>query len=246
MIKPIKDLGQNFLRNQIAISKIVELLRVTENDEIFEIGPGEGVLTFEILKSEKNFQLTSIDVDSRVEELLVKIEDPRFKFVLGDILKQSKISENNNYKIIGAIPYNITSPILHLVVNQENLPKKVVLVMQKEVAEKISDSKKGSYLSNLLKYFFEIHYEFTISRNDFYPVPKVDSGVVTLTLKNQFENIDKNKFSSFLHKVFRSPRKKINKVFERKFLEEINIDENKRPEELTLDEIISLYKNSGN
>ena len=241
MIKPIKDLGQNFLRNETAITRIVGLLDVNENDKLIEIGPGEGVLTYEILKNKSNFKLTSIDVDDRVAELLVKIEDPRFKFILGNILRNEEIFKLDKYKVIGAIPYNITSPIIHKIIEQNALPEKVVLVIQKEVAEKITDSKKSSYLSNFIKLFFDVRYEFTISRNDFYPVPKVDSAVITFIKKDQVPSIDKNKYSSFLHKVFRSPRKKINKVFTREELIQNNIDENLRPENLSQEDLIKLF-----
>ena len=162
--------------------------------------------------------------------------------MLGNILRQKEIFNLPKYKIIGAIPYNITSPILHLIIEQNNLAEKVVLVIQKEVAEKITDAKKDSYLSNYIKYFFDINYEFTISRNDFFPAPKVDSAVITLIKKTNINEIDKDKFSSFLHKVFRSPRKKINKVFSREILASCEIDENLRPENLNPEQIIKLYK----
>jgi 16S rRNA (adenine1518-N6/adenine1519-N6)-dimethyltransferase len=242
MIKPIKELGQNFLRNQKAVTEIVNLLEIKDLDFIIEIGPGEGVLTFEVLKNPKNFTITSIDVDGRVAEILSKIQDSRFKFKLSNILKESEIFNQTDYKVLGAIPYNITSPIFHLLVEQKTLPSKVVLVIQKEVAEKITDSKKESYLSNYLKYFFDLKYEFTISREDFYPAPKVDSAVVTFTKKQNITEIDKKKFSNFLHKVFRSPRKKINKVFTKEILNKCEIDENLRPENLTQKELIRLFE----
>ena len=232
MIKPIKELGQNFLRNHEAIAKIVNLLEIKEGDEILEIGPGEGVLTKICLDNPNNFKLISIDVDPRSVEELNKIADPRFEIRLGNFLEQKIPAE----KILGAIPYNITSPILHKIISYENLPKRVVLVIQKEVAEKLSD-KKGSYLKDYLNFYYEIKYAFTIDKEDFYPVPKVDSAVIVLNLKNQIPNFDKNKLSNFLHKVFRSPRKKINKVFPKDYLNKLNIDENKRPEDLTLEEL---------
>ncbi len=241
MIKPIKDLGQNFLRNESAIIKIVGLLDVNENDKLLEIGPGEGALTYEILKNKLNFKLTSIDVDDRVAEILVKIEDPRFKFILGNILRDEEIFKLDKYKVIGAIPYNITSPIIHKIIEQSILPEKVVLVIQKEVAEKITNNKRSSYLSNYIRMFFDVNYEFTISRDDFYPSPKVDSAVITFVKKENVNIIDKSKYSSFLHKVFRSPRKKINKVFTREELIQNNIDENLRPENLSQDELVRLF-----
>jgi 16S rRNA (adenine1518-N6/adenine1519-N6)-dimethyltransferase len=237
MIKPIKDLGQNFLRNQQVIEKIVKLLEISEKDNILEIGPGEGVLTKEILNKDIDFQLTCIDIDERSVVELKEINDPRIKVILGNILD----SEIHSNKIIGAIPYNITSPIFHKIIKLENKPEIVVIVCQKEVAEKISDTKKGSYLSNFIQYFYDVKLEFLIKNTDFYPVPKVDSGVLKLQVK-KFENLDISKFSNFLHKTFRSPRKKINKVFDKELLKNLEIDENKRPEDLTKNEILKLYR----
>ena len=236
MIKPIKDLGQNFLRNQEAINKIVALLEITEDDEILEIGPGEGVLTKVCLANQVNFKLVALDIDPRSVEELNKISDSRFEIKLGNFLEQ-KIPAN---KILGAIPYNITSPILHKIIDYEFLPKKVVLVIQKEVAEKITD-KKGSYLKDFINFYYDISYIFTINKEDFYPIPKVDSAVITLEIKEILPNFDKKKLSNFLHKVFRTPRKKINKVFSKQILNKLDIDENKRPEDLTLIELENLF-----
>jgi len=238
MIKPIKNLGQNFLRNHDSIESLVKLLEISNQDNILEIGPGEGVITKEILKIQKEFTLTCIDIDERCINLLSQIKDSRVRVKLENIL-----DANLHYnKIIGAIPYNITSPIFHKLIKTDIKPNLIIIVCQKEVAEKISEQKKGSYLSNFIQYFYDVRYEFTIKNNNFYPVPKVDSGVVSLKLR-KFENLDISKFSNFLHKVFRSPRKKINKVFATDWLEDIGIDSNKRPEDLTKDEILKIYKN---
>lgn len=238
MIKPIKDLGQNFLRNQQVIEKTVEFLGISDKDSILEIGPGEGVITKQILKNKKSFNLTCIDIDERSIIEIGQIEDSRLKVILGNIL-DTEISFN---KIIGAIPYNITSPIFHKIIKSDIRPNKVVIICQKEVAEKISNIKKGSYLSNLLQYFYDIELELIVKNTDFFPAPKVDSGVLVMNLR-KFENIDIQKYSSFLHKTFRSPRKKINKVYEKELLKNLKIDENKRPEDLTKEEIMKLYKN---
>lgn len=240
MIKPIKELGQNFLRNEKVIHKIVDLIDIKDGDKVIEIGPGEGVITKEILKINKDFKLTAIDIDPRVAEVMGEISNNKFNFVLGNVLKEKDIFNQKDYKVIGAIPYNITSPIFHKLIEGENLPEKVILVVQKEVGLKVCDKKRGSYLSNYLNYFFSTSYEFTISREDFYPVPKVDSAVIKFELRN-FKQIEKDKFSNFLHKVFRSPRKKINKVFDVQTLKTTNIDQNLRPENLSLDEILKLF-----
>jgi 16S rRNA (adenine1518-N6/adenine1519-N6)-dimethyltransferase len=238
MIKPIKYLGQNFLRNHNLIEKLVALLEISSKDKILEIGPGEGVITKEILNNTTDFSLTCIDIDERSITEVGKIKDYRVKVKLENIL-DSFLDFN---KVIGAIPYNITSPIFHKLIKTEIKPELIIIVCQKEVAEKISDQIKGSYLSNFIQYFYDIKYEFTIKNTDFFPVPKVDSGVVSLKLR-KFENLDISKFSNFLHKVFRSSRKKINKVFPNNYLENLAIDSNKRPEDLTKEEIVKLFKN---
>lgn len=240
MIKPIKELGQNFLRNENVIKKIISLLEIKDGDNIIEIGPGEGVITNEILKVNKDFKLTAIDVDPRVAEIMGEISSEKFNFVLGNVLKEKELFNKDEYKIVGAIPYNITSPIFHKIIEENNLAEKVILVVQKEVGIKVCDKNRGSYLSNYINYFYNTNYEATISKEDFYPIPKVDSAIIKFELRN-FKKIEKEKFSNFLHKVFRSPRKKINKVFEIETLKKVNIDPNLRPENLSIDEILSLY-----
>ncbi len=241
MIKPIKDLGQNFLRNQRVIEDFVREIEIQENDTVFEIGPGEGVITNEILKKNLNFKLISIDIDERSIEELIKISDPRFKILHKDILKFIPEIIEKDYKIVGAIPYNITSPIIHRIIEKEILPTKVVLIVQDEVAKKIINEERNSYFSFYVGYFYEMRYISKISRNDFYPSPKVDSGMVVFKLKENLKSIDKIKFSNFLHKVFRSPRKKINKVFNKDLLEKLKISPDVRPEDLNLEEVVELY-----
>lgn len=242
MIKPIKDLGQNFLRNREVILNFIREINLENGDSVFEIGPGEGVITLEILKNKLDFKLTSIDIDERSIEELSKIKDERFNLIHKDILKFIPEIPNTNYKIVGAIPYNITSPIIHRIVEKDNLPKKVILIVQDEVARKIVNKDKSSYFTFFVGYFFDLEYIKKISRNDFYPIPKVDSAIISFTLKKEIENINKMKYSNFLHKVFRSPRKKINKVFDKDLLNNLSISSDIRPENLTLEEVIKLFK----
>jgi len=242
MIKPIKDLGQNFLRNDKVIREFIEKIQISDQDSIFEIGPGEGVITKEILKTNREFKLTAIDIDERSIEELAKLHDTRFKLVHQDILNFIPTIEDTNFKIVGAIPYNITSPIVHKIIEKDNLPIKIVLIIQDEVAKKFSNLQKNSYFSFYLGYFYKINYIQKISRNDFYPIPNVDSALITFDLKENIKKIEKIKFSNFLHKVFRSPRKKINKVFDIQTLEELNISPDIRPEDLSLDEVLNLFE----
>jgi 16S rRNA (adenine1518-N6/adenine1519-N6)-dimethyltransferase len=246
-MKPIKELGQNFLNDEEVINEFVKACDLRDNDIVFEIGPGEGVITKKILEEPQKFSLTSIDIDPRSGKFLEEIAkqkffEKNFCFTISNILNYLPAISIEDYKIIGAIPYNITSPILHKIVEKENLPKRIVLIIQKEVAEKISDKKKNSYLRLLLNYFYEIEYIKTVSKDCFYPIPKVDSGVVAFEIKKPYpEKIDKKYYQNFLHHLFRSPRKKINKVFSKEILEKLTIDSNLRPQDLSLEQVLKLF-----
>lgn len=242
MIKPIKDLGQNFLRNHKVIEKFVEQIDITLGDLIYEIGPGEGVITKEILNSKEIFKLKSIDIDERSIEILMQVSDERFEILHKDILKFLPDISEENYKVVGAIPYNITSPIIHRIIEKENLPKKIVLIVQEEVARKVVGVEKNSYFSFYVGNFYDMKYIQKISRNDFYPIPNVDSGLIVFNRKENLNKIDKVKYSNFLHKLFRSPRKKINKVFKKEMLEELNISPDLRPEDLNKEQVMKIFE----
>jgi len=242
MINPIKDLGQNFLRNQNVIKRFVEEIQIKSGDTIYEIGPGEGVITNEILNNKEDFSLISIDIDERSIEELQKIKDKRLRIQHKDILKYLPEIEDVNYIVVGAIPYNITSPIIHKIVEKKNLPKSVVLIVQDEVAKKIVGTNKNSYFSFYVGLFYEMSYIKKVPRTDFFPSPNVDSAIISFKLKANTSEIDKIKYSNFLHKVFRSPRKKINKVFKKEDLEKVLISPDLRPEDLKIEEVLKLFK----
>lgn len=242
MMKPIKDLGQNFLRNHLVVKKFVEEINISKEDIIYEIGPGEGVITQEILKNKEEFNLISVDIDERSIEELTKIIDTRFKILHKDILKFLPEIDNETYKVVGAIPYNITSPIIHKIIEKKNLPSKVVLIVQDEVAKKIIGSHKNSYFSFYVGLFYNMKYIKKVPRIDFFPSPNVDSAIISFDLKSNVLEIDKIKYSNFLHKVFRSPRKKINKVFKKEELENLQISPDLRPEDLKIEEVLKLFK----
>jgi len=242
MIKPIKDLGQNFLKNAQVIEEFINQINLKNDDLIYEIGPGEGAITKELLNKKENFKLVSVDIDERSIEELSKIKDGRFSILHKDILKFLPEISDENFKVVGAIPYNITSPIIHRIIEKENLPKKVVLIVQEEVARKVVGVEKNSYFSFYVGNFYEMKYIQKISRTDFYPIPNVDSALIVFDLKENLKVVDKIRYSNFLHKLFRSPRKKINKVFKKEMLEELNISPDLRPEDLNKEEVMKIFE----
>jgi 16S rRNA (adenine1518-N6/adenine1519-N6)-dimethyltransferase len=254
MIKPKKELGQNFLSDQPAIKQMVHALDIKDNETIIEIGPGLGVVTQEILNSmEKapSSKLICIEYDSRlIPQLKAKFgKYPQFSVVNESILDWlPKLRRTDDIlgtiKIIGSLPYYITSPIFHETIRLKTMPQKCVFLIQKEVAQKIyAQVPDASYLSTFVQTFYEVEWIKTVDKKMFYPVPQVDGGIISLTLKKEqkIEDKLKQKYEGFLHRGFSSPRKMLNKVFPKEFLENTHIDPNLRPQNLTPETWVNMF-----
>ncbi len=151
-------------------------------------------------------------------------------------------STEKSFKIIGSLPYYITSPILHEIIKMNKRPKKVVVLIQKEVAKKIAaKAPDSSYLSTFIQTFYEVEYVATVDKNEFSPVPKVDGGILKMTLKPDV-NIDVKKYEGFLHKGFSNPRKMLNKVFYEDEINRAQIDSTKRPQNYNSEEWLKFFK----
>jgi 16S rRNA (adenine1518-N6/adenine1519-N6)-dimethyltransferase len=261
VVKPIKNLGQNFLRDSAVSQKMVELLNIVDGDLIIEIGPGEGVLTKLIAQKIANLpaaKYIAVEIDPRLSKPLreryinkTNIEVVCENFLIWFPEFASKISgqgqQGQKYKVIGSIPYYITSPILHTLIKVDTRPERAVILMQKEVGQKVcANAPDSSYLSVFTGTFFDRALELNVPRNSFYPIPKVDSSVVTLKLKadisDKFEFERLKKYEGFLHKSFASPRKMLNKVFSLEELEQFGIDPKLRPQNLSAQEWLELFQ----
>ena len=153
-----KSLGQNFLMDSNIRNKILQAVDLINEKNILEIGPGLGFLTNKLLQ--KNIKLTAIELDHRAIEILKKDlgHKPNFHLIQGDILDQNldDIFGNKAYSIAANIPYNITSPILKkILANTNNKPKTAILMMQKEVGEKLCSPQKNSILKISVDIFAE-------------------------------------------------------------------------------------------
>ncbi len=186
-----KSLGQNFLKNDSVISDIVNSSDITNEDIILEIGPGQGILTRAL--SKKAGKVIAIELDDRLIPVLESEFESvdNIKIIHDDILKLnieefSKTQElkHKTYKVIANIPYYITAPIIRLFLESKNQPSEIILMVQKEVAERLSANPGGmSLLAVSAQYYANVEYLFTVSREDFDPVPKVDSAIIKLTIK---------------------------------------------------------------
>ena len=242
-----KSLGQNFLINSQTAEKIVGLLNVKENDHVLEIGAGLGSLSYYLSKT--NSRCEFIDIDER---MLMFLEDQfkankNIKIKRQNILKYDLSGFN---KIIGNLPYYITTSILEKLLLDAKDAETIVLMTQKEVYPKLLKVNK-SPLSLFLNYVAQISSPMEVGKNNFAPIPHVDSVVFIITPNENIKNSDNVKLFRTMKQLFLLRRKNIlnnltnlikNKDKAREILEEMGIDSNKRPEELDIEFYIDLLK----
>jgi len=189
MIKAKKKYGQNFLIDSAVIKNIVGLINPQDEDAILEIGPGLGSLTFPILDKIKKIDVIEIDSDM-VNFLNNSKYSKKINIHTNDILKIEDNFFNNFNKIIGNLPYYISSEILIKICNINNKNKKIYFMLQKEVAERISSppgNKIYGRLSIIIQYFYDVEKLFDVAPNSFNPPPKINSSIVELIPKKEFK-----------------------------------------------------------
>jgi 16S rRNA (adenine1518-N6/adenine1519-N6)-dimethyltransferase len=236
-----KKWGQNFLRDPNTITKILNCLNICKEDIILEIGPGDGALTDGLSTLVKEIHV--VEIDPLLVTQLTKKKYPNVNIHLGDILKWDLTQLPENTKIIGNLPYYISSPILFRLLELNNW-ERMVLMFQKEVAQRIvSHSGRKSYgrISVMCQVYCDVKIEFAVSKNVFQPKPRVDSAVLNFRRKNihlpEFEP-----FSNFVKQAFSQRRKKLKnnhpKAFKAGILEKWA---DMRPEEISPGDYIQIY-----
>ena len=257
-----KRLGQNFLVDKSAIETILDVSDINKDDIVVEIGPGIGFVTEQLVLLAKKVYAVELDEDMVNE--LSKINADNLEIIHKDILKTDLSRFGNNIKVVANIPYYITSPILaHLLGEVDDLENKnrnsisqVVLMVQYEVAKRLtanekSPSKEFGLLSILAQFWSDVEFIKKVPSRSFFPAPKVDSAIVKLTVRK--EPLLKISNYSFFRKVvkgcFATRRKNIKnslvnvgfaKNAVEKTLKDLNIDENLRGETLSINQIGDL------
>lgn len=254
MIKK-KSLGQNFLKSPKIIGEIVSAGKVTKDDTVLEVGPGEGTLTADLLRT--GSRVISIEKDDRLipilqEKFKKEINSGQFKLIHADIL-ESRIETviKDDYKIVANIPYYITGQIIRKFLEGDKKPHSMTLLLQKEVAERIvAKNKKESLLSLSIKVFGDPKIIMRVPRGAFNPVPNVDSCLINIEniSKSRTNGLDLKKFFKLIHTGFRYkrkqllsnlsgfyPKEKVVKVFEK-----LNLDLKTRAEDVSLENWIKL------
>jgi 16S rRNA (adenine1518-N6/adenine1519-N6)-dimethyltransferase len=248
MIKAKKKYGQNFLIDSTVTKNIVDLINPQDEDTILEIGPGLGSITFPILDKIKKIDVIEIDPDM-VAFLNNSKYSKKINIHTNDILKiQDNFFENFN-KIIGNLPYYISSEILIKICNINKKNKKIYFMLQKEVAERISSppgNKIYGRLSIIIQYFYDVEKLFDVAPNSFNPPPKINSSIVELIPKKEFKEKILNfvNFEKITKLAFGQKRKTIKNNF-REVLSEadfeiLNINPQNRPETLGVDDFVRI------
>jgi len=246
--KPLKRFGQNYLTDKNTINKIVTEFNPSEEDIVLEIGPGTGSLTSLLYDKVKKY--TAVEIDTRVIEEL-KAKFPSVEIINNDILDiDLKAVSPNKIRVIGNIPYNITSPIIFKLIENRTLVNDVMLMVQYEVAKRITTTQRGTkdygILAVLVNYFAETKLCFKISPNVFYPKPKVFSAIVHLRFRELGnEIVDDKLLIQTVKAAFGNRRKTLknslsNSIFAQVNFESLSFLLTKRAEELEISDFIKL------
>ncbi|KQC06626.1 MAG: hypothetical protein APR54_06945 [Candidatus Cloacimonas sp. SDB] len=248
-----KSLGQHFLKDKNIIRKIVDISEIKPGEQVWEIGPGMGILTEELLN--RKVDLTCFEIDSSLYRILEEKFGTQINLVKQDVLKAdwTALFPGKKVKIVANLPYQITSPFLFKVARFTEYFSGIVIMIQKEVAQRITaetGTKDYGILTLKLNYFFKIKYEFTIKSHLFFPPPKVDSAVISLLPReNRPELADLELFWKLIEVSFGNRRKMLRKNLQALItktkiaanLDSCPIDLKRRGETLTEQEFIRLH-----
>jgi len=236
-----KKYGQNFLIDQNIIKKICNLLS-SKNLRVIEIGPGDGRLTEQLLYyNPKELKIIEIDPDL-IAILKSKFnKNQKIKIINEDILNY-QFTEKIDL-IISNLPYNISSQILLKICLMENPPINLILMFQKEFAERLINKKLNS-LNSLVNCFYEINYNFNVSKNCFRPIPKIDSTVLSFKRRKKIllEKIEIKEFIKFKRNLFSHKRKTLNNLLKDYNFNKEKFDLKLRVEDLNLQQLINIFR----
>jgi 16S rRNA (adenine1518-N6/adenine1519-N6)-dimethyltransferase len=257
--KPLRRFGQNYLTDQNILNKIVNEINPKEDENLIEIGPGTGSLTKKLL--ERVNHLTAIEIDNRVTENLSE-KFPSLKIIQGDFLDydlrkifaqknqllKASLAKGGKLKIVGNIPYNLTSSILFKLMENYNIISDAIFMVQLEVAKRMT-AQKGTkdygILSVLLSYFCDVKICFKVSPNVFYPKPNVYSAVVHIIFNKSIDENIVGTLKKIVKASFNNRRKTLKNSLSNSIFKNINFAESGinlalRPEQLDIQDYILL------
>jgi 16S rRNA (adenine1518-N6/adenine1519-N6)-dimethyltransferase len=254
-----KSLSQNHLADGVVLERIVEIARVEPGERIVEVGPGIGILTGELLRA--GARVTAVELDARLSEhLRTRFADvPDLELVEADFL-DVEVDDvvDGPWALVANVPYHITSPILHKVLGREPRPGRFVLMVQREVAERIVAPPGGmSYLSVFVQYHADVELAFTVPAAAFEPAPEVDSAILVGEVRpRRLDPVAEDDVWRLVQAGFRERRKMIHNVLPRQLpglprervdaaLATCAITPDRRPQTLSVEEWLALSAELG-
>lgn len=252
--------GQHFLADSKVLKKIVRVIDPQAEDLIIEIGAGKGALTFPL--AQKARAVIAIEKDRELVPVLERGKPDNLKIVEKDVLRvdfkelvAAAASRPDRVKIVGNLPYSISSPLMFKVLEDKGLFPRCVFLVQKEVAQRICaqpGSKKYAPLSILVHNYFSARVHCLVHPGSFSPPPRVESALISLERRASplFEIPDEPLFLKFLQEAFRHRRKiLLNNLRKSRFLpdkvqaafEALSLPRTSRPEELSIEQFVRLF-----
>jgi 16S rRNA (adenine1518-N6/adenine1519-N6)-dimethyltransferase len=253
-----KQLGQHFLIDRPALADIIAAAEIELGETVVEIGPGLGVLTEELLA--KTSKVVAFEFDPQMASV-IRRDFPGVELVEGDVLLTApeRVASLGEYKVVANIPYQITTPLMRLFLEGglTNRPERMVLLVQKEVAERLAapagNGARG-YLSIVAQYFSEVSYVRTVPRTSFWPSPAVDSAVICFRTRPErpLSGKGESDFLRYVKAAYGQPRKQMKNVLAgirgvdasdiaARFAA-LGLPETSRAQELTVEQWLALYK----
>ena len=245
-----KRFGQHFLKDKNILNKIVDAVDLNKNSSVFEIGGGSGFLTQVVLERDIA-RLWVFEIDPEWAKYLEdKIKDPRLRVFLQNILDEDfkTFEENKPWTLISNLPYQVTFPILYLLVKNVDFLKEGVIMIQEEVAQKIlrTYGRDYGFPSLYLQYYFKWKMLDKISPSVFYPPPKVYSRLLHFEPKQDRPQIlDEDKFWKFIKMCFKQPRRTLLNNLKTSHYDLSLLGEETvklRAQQMSLDDLLNVWK----
>ena len=251
-----RGLSQSFLTDRYVVKDIVAAAELTPSDEVLEVGPGLGVLTRELVRVAR--RVVAVELDRRLAELLPRLvpNPERLEVYQGDILDfDPAVAFRGRYKVVANLPYHITSPALRHLLSARRRPELMVVMVQREVAERIA-ARPGntSLISIMVQLYARVSVVRQVPAESFYPAPKVDSAVLKLEVYDRLppEVDDPEAFLGFVAAGFSRRRKQIHNSLSESLwfpprgvfdvLRNAGIEPTRRAQTLSLQEWLRLYR----
>ena len=255
-----KKFGQNFIHNEEIINRIATAITPKHNNLVIEVGPGGGALTKKLKNHFDNVLAYEIDLDLK-STLEKEFHDSNVSFIFDDFMIRNIEEDVSKYSVdhiyfVANLPYYITTPIVQKIINSKLDVESIVIMVQKEVADRFSanvGTKEYNSLTVFLNYYYDIKKLFVVSRNNFYPIPNVDSAVVQLSKKENIQLVkNEDLFFSLVRDSFKYKRKTLKNNLKGYNLDKIEVVLNRysmdlsiRAEQLPLDVFIEIANNLG-